>query len=110
MRSLAAYVVAFSCVASCRAFALEKTGDADFVLSRIRVEGNKIFKDGPVKNLVGLEKGERYEEYNFDYLLDAGLAAVEGAYYGEGFESVQVGFELAESKKGKRELNILVEE
>lgn len=110
MRSLAAYVVAFSCVASCRAFALEETGDADFVLGRIRVEGNKTFKDAAVKNLVGLEKGERYEEYNFDYLLEAGLAAVEGAYCAEGFESVQVGFELAESKKGKRELKVLVEE
>ncbi len=110
MKSLAAYVVAFSCVASCQAFALEETGDADFVLSRIRVDGNKHFSDGAVRNLIGLEKGERYEEYNFDYLLEAGLAAVEAVYYGEGFESVQVAFELAESKKAKRELKILVEE
>lgn len=110
MRSLATYVVVFSCVASCQAFALEETGDADFVLGRIRVDGNKHFSDGALRNLIGLEKGERYEEYNFDYLLEAGLAAVEVAYYAEGFESVQVGFELAESKKGKRELKILVEE
>ena len=110
MKSLATYVIVFSCAAPWLTFAREGTADADFVLGRIRVEGNKHFSDGAVRNLIGLEKGERYEGYNFDYLLEAGLAAVEAVYYAEGFESVQVAFELAESKKDKRELKVIVEE
>ncbi|UCH79171.1 MAG: BamA/TamA family outer membrane protein [Candidatus Coatesbacteria bacterium] len=94
----------------CLASAQEESAEVNFVLGRVRVEGNKHFTDGAIRNLIGVEKGERYEQYNFDYLLEAGLAAVEAVYYGEGFESAQVTSELAEGKKNKRELKILVEE
>ena len=110
LKALATYGVAFLCFASVPAFAQGDPAEAEFVLGRVRVGGNKFLKDGAIKNLLGVEKGERYEEYNFDYLLEAGLAAVEAAYYAEGFEAVRVDSELKVGKKDKRDLKIIVEE
>lgn len=110
MKHLAAFYVVIFCIVPWVAHAQGDPAEAEFVLGRVRVEGNKFLKDGAIKNLLGVEKGERYEEYNFDYLLEAGLAAVEAAYYAEGFEGVRVDSELKEGKKNKRDLKIIVEE
>ena len=110
LKALATCAVALWCFAAGPAAAQDDAAEAEFVLGRIRVDGNKFLKDGPIKNLLAVEKGERYEEYNFDYLLEAGLASVEAAYYAEGFEAVRVDAELKVGKKNKRDLKIVVAE
>ncbi|MGD8719118.1 MAG: BamA/TamA family outer membrane protein [Candidatus Zixiibacteriota bacterium] len=110
MKSIVPYIVAFNLAAAPFAHGQAETPDAGFVLGRIRVEGNKHFKDGVIKNLIGVEKGDHFEEHNFNYLLEAGLATVEAAYYGEGFDNVRVTSELGEIKKNKRNLKIEVVE
>ena len=110
LKVLATCAVAFCYLAVGVAVAQGDPAEAEFVLGRVRVDGNKFLKDGAVRNLLGVEKGERYEEYNFDYLLEAGLASVEAAYYAEGFEAVRVDSELKVGKKDKRDLKIIVEE
>jgi len=85
-------------------------GDGGFVIKKIDVDGNKYIKDDQIKDLLRIEKGERYERYFFDYMLERGIAAVKQAYDGEGFGEAEVRWAFRDVKDGERKLGIRVDE
>jgi outer membrane protein assembly complex protein YaeT len=90
--------------------AAQEGGDGAFVITKVDVDGNDYFKDDRVKDMLRLEKGELYERYFFDYMLEQGIAAVERAYQAEGFADVRVRWGFRDVKDGERKLQIRIEE
>ncbi len=102
-----------SLVAAClaAAAAAQVAGDAGaFVITKVDVAGNKYFKDDRVRDLLRVEKGERYERYLFDYMLEQGIAAVKDAYYAEGFHEARVRWGFRDVRGDKRKLQIQLDE
>ncbi len=91
-------------------FAQRIEGEGAFVISGVKVDGNELFSDAQIRGLVRIEKGDRYERYLFDYLLDRGIAAVKAAYYDEGFHEAAVKWTFYKVKPTSRKLKLLVEE
>jgi outer membrane protein insertion porin family len=90
--------------------AQDSGGDGAFVIKKVDVDGNKYFKDDRIKDLLRIEKGERFERYFFDYMLERGIAAVEQAYDAEGFGEAEVRWAFRDVKDGERKLSIRVDE
>lgn len=88
----------------------DDVAEGAFVVKKVAVDGNKYFKDDQIKDLLRIEKGERFERYFFDYMLERGIAAVEQAYNAEGFEEAEVRWAFRDVKEGERKLDIRVEE
>lgn len=98
-------------IAFTSAVAAQDTGsDGAFVIKKVDVDGNKYFKDDRIKDLLRIEKGERFERYFFDYMLERGIAAVEQAYNAEGFGDAEVRWAFRDVKDGERKLSIRVDE
>ena len=93
------------------AAAAQVAGDAGaFVITKVAVTGNKFFRDDRVRDLLRIDKGERYERYLFDYMLDRGIAAVKDAYYAEGFNEAKVRWGFRDVRGDKRKLQIQLDE
>ncbi|MGD8719305.1 MAG: BamA/TamA family outer membrane protein [Candidatus Zixiibacteriota bacterium] len=106
-----AAVIAVLCLAGGGvAYAQGYAGDDAFTLKNIDVDGNKHFKDKAIRDLLGVEKGEVYERYLFDYLLEQGIAAVEKAYTSEGYHDARVRWAFRGVKEGERKLQVRVDE
>ncbi len=110
MRFKAALYILTALAATCAAAAQEEDGDGAFVISKVAVDGNKYFKDDRVKDLLAIEKGQRYERYLFDYMLERGIEAIEKAYYAEGFPEANVLWAFRDVKEDKRKLQLRVDE
>lgn len=110
MKFRAALFVATALAATCAAAVQEEDGEGAFVISKVAVDGNKYFKDDRIKDLLAIEKGQRYERYLFDYMLERGVDAIKAAYYGEGFAEAKVLWAFRDVKKDKRKLQLRVEE
>jgi outer membrane protein insertion porin family len=107
-KALTLIILVFTAVA---AVVAQDYGDGGgFVIKKVDVDGNKYFKDNQIKDLLRIDKGERYERYFFDYMLEQGIAAVERAYGAEGFEEVEVRWAFRDVKDGERKLSIRVDE
>jgi outer membrane protein insertion porin family len=81
-----------------------------FELKKISVGGNRLYTDREIRNALGLEKGEIYERYLFDYLLEKGIETVKNKYKTEGFLDVQVNWSFRDIKEDSRKLEIKVNE
>ena len=81
-----------------------------FELKKISVGGNRLYTDREIKNALGLEKGEIYERYLFDYLLEKGIETVKNKYETEGFLAVRVNWSFRDVKEDSRKLEIKVNE
>ena len=88
----------------------QQDGRGAFVITKVSVDGNKYFKDDRVKDLLAIEKGQTYERYLFDYMLERGIAAVEKAYYAEGFAEANVLWAFRGVESNKRKLQLQVDE
>jgi outer membrane protein insertion porin family len=105
-------VVAMFCAAwfaAGAASAQDAGGESTFTITKVSVDGNKYFKDDRIKDLLRIEKGQQYK-YLFDYMLEKGIAAVKKAYYAEGFAAVKIRWAFRDVKRGKRKLQLHVDE
>ncbi len=111
MKFKAAFTLAMA-LAAAYAAAAPQDDDAEgaFVITKVDVDGNDYFKDDRVKDLLAIGKGERYERYLFDYMLERGIEAIEKAYYAEGFPEANVLWAFRDVKEGKRKLKLRVDE
>jgi outer membrane protein insertion porin family len=106
-----AFILIIFALTSAGAVAAQDYGDGGgFEIKKVDVDGNKYFKDDQIKDLLRIEKGEQYERYFFDYMLERGIAAVEQAYKSEGFEEAEVRWAFRDVKDGERKLSIRVDE
>jgi len=81
-----------------------------FELKKISVGGNRLYTDREIRNALGFEKGEIYERYLFDYLLEKGIETVKNKYKTEGFLDVQVNWSFRDVKEDSRKLEIKINE
>jgi len=109
MKSRAVALLSVALAAAGAAFA-QDDGKGAFVITKVSVEGNKYFKDDRLKDLLAVEKGQTYERYLFDYMLDRGVAAIQKAYDAEGFEEATVLWAFRDVKGSKRKLQLRVDE
>ncbi len=110
MKIRAALLIVTALAVACAAVAQDEEGAGAFVISKVAVDGNKYFKDERIKDLLSIEKGQRYERYLFDYMLERGVEAIETAYYGEGFAEANVLWAFRDVKEDKRKLQLRVDE
>lgn len=110
MKLKAVFLVVTALAATCAAAVQEEDGEGAFVITKVAVDGNKYFKDDRLKDLLAIEKGQRYERYLFDYMLERGVEAIENAYHAEGFPEVNVLWAFRDVKEDKRKLQLRVEE
>ncbi|UCH78160.1 MAG: BamA/TamA family outer membrane protein [Candidatus Coatesbacteria bacterium] len=102
--------LAAGCTLAGSSLAQEEAGESTFVVTKIAVDGNKYYNDNYLRDLLGIEKGQPYERYLFDYMLERGLEAVKEAYRGEGFEEAVVRWGFRDVRDGKRKLELRIEE
>lgn len=83
---------------------------SSFVVSSVKVEGNHHLSDRQIKDMLRLEKGNRYEGYLFNFLLERGIQAVKETYAAEGFAATSVRWTFRDVSAGKRGLFIRIDE
>jgi len=102
------YIGVIFVVAVASAAAAEEA--SSFVITAVKVDGNKFFSDRQIRELLRLEKGTRYERYLFNYLLERGIAAVKDAYAAEGFRAAAVRWTFQDVAGDRRKIRLRLEE
>lgn len=83
---------------------------SSFKLAAIKIDGNKYFADRRIRDMLAVDKGQRYDRYLFDYLLEKGLKAVAEAYKEEGFADIEARWAFRGVKADSRKLAVLIRE
>jgi outer membrane protein insertion porin family len=110
-RSVTVIIVFFSVLsAGASADEVISTAEDVFELKKISIGGNRLFSDREIKNDLGLEKGEVYERYLFDYLLDKGIQTIKNEYVNEGYLDVKVNWSFRDVKVDSRKLEVRIGE
>jgi len=103
-------LISLAVVFGAAAFAQEPAEEGSFTITGVKVDGNKLFPDDQIRDFLRIEKGQKYDRYLFDYLLERGITSIKEAYAAEGYAEAGVRWTFRDVKTATRKLQVRVDE